>query len=470
MSGCETHVVAIALDGAFPEGPGGRSAGHQRLGIFGRRLEGHGTAPVSLTGTDDGHSSAASGPASEKAAQSEIPGSLRDAPRSAATEFADFNAQLVKETFAHVMADAQKAMEYFYARLFVQSPEVRALFPLAMSEVREQVFAALARLIWSLDSPESAVTYLGQLGRDHRRFGVKDKHHKAFFDALLATVEHFSGAEWTAEAAAAWAAALDGAAGVMRAAAGADAARQPPWWLGEVVRHDHRAADVAVLTIRPDQPLSYIPGQYLGIQVARWPRVWRNFSVANAPRDSGLLDLHVKAVPGGMVSNALVHRASAGDTLLLGQAGGTMTAPDDSGRDLLCVAGGTGLAPLKAIIESVIGHTRFGQRRNITLFVGAQRKKELYDMRDLQALQSGYPSLTVVPVVSHEPGFAGIKGLLPQVVRRHASLQNADVFISGPDRMVTETRRVLADRVPADRIHHDPLNAATSSRYGALGP
>lgn len=361
------------------------------------------------------------------------------------------------------MADAQKAMEYFYARLFVHSPEIRAMFPLAMSDLRERVFSALARLIWSMDCPETFAAYLGQLARDHRRFGVKDKHHKAFFNALLATVEHFSGAEWTAEAGAAWQAALDSAAAVMSAAAAADAAHQPPWWVGEVVRHDRRTASVAVLTIRPDQPLSFAPGQYLGVQVARWPRIWRNFSVANAPRDSGLIDLHVKAVPCGMVSNVLVHHAAVGDTVLLGQARGEMTVLEDSYRDLLCVAGGTGLAPLKAIIESVIDSTKLGRRRNISLFVGAQRQEELYDMQDLQDLQSGYPSLTVVPVVSHEPGFTGMKGLLPRAVRKHASLENADVFISGPDRMVTETERVLAGRVTADRIHHDPLNAAPAS-------
>lgn len=460
MSGCDTHDVAIALDGAFPAGPAGRAAG-QRLGVFGRRPEGLDAAPVSLTDTYGSRpTESGSEPAKAQAAQANSAASFREPGRSVPAEFAESTARLVKETFAHVMADAQNAMEYFYARLFVQSPEIRAMFPLAMSDLRERVFGALARLIWSMDSPESAAAYLGQLGRDHRRFGVRDKHHKAFFDALLATVEHFAGPEWTAEARAAWQAALDGASAVMRAAATADAARQPPWWVAEVVRHDRRTAGIAVLTIRPDQPLSYLPGQYLGVQVARWPRAWRNFSVANAPRDSGLLDLHVKAVPGGMVSNVLVQHGGTGEVVLLGQARGEMTVPDDCGRDLVCVAGGTGLAPVKAIIESVTGSADSGQRPNITLFLGARRQEELYDLPDLQALQAGYPSLTIVPVVSHEPGFAGLKGLLPQVVSRHAALRDAEVFISGPDPMVAETERVLADQVPAGRIHHDPLNAA----------
>jgi len=361
------------------------------------------------------------------------------------------------------MADAQKSMEYFYAHLFVLSPEIRALFPFAMDDVRARVFQALARLIWSLDSPQYCAAYLQQLGKDHRKFGVREKHHQAFFDALLVTVEHFSGIDWTAQTKAAWETALDYAKAEMVAAASADAGRQPGWWVGEIVRHDRRTDSIAVLTIRPDQPLSYAAGQYLSVQVMRWPRVWRNFSVANAPRLSGLLDLHVRAVPGGMVSNALVHHVGAGDTVLLGQARGEMTVPDPPLRDLVCVAGGTGLAPIKAIIESVTGATSYGPRRNITAFVGARRPEDLYDMRDLRVLQSAYRSLVVIPVVSDDPAFEGTKGLLPDIVSRHASLESSDVFICGPDDMVRETERVLAGRVPADRIHRDSLDAARGS-------
>jgi NAD(P)H-flavin reductase/hemoglobin-like flavoprotein len=426
--------VGIALDGGFPEGTAGTIPGQQLRAGLGRIQPDQGRPASALAET--------------------AAGNIRDAAA------AQFNADLVRQTFAHVMADAQKSMEYFYARLFAQSPHLRALFPLAMDDLRARVFHALADLIRSIDRPQSAAAYLRQLGRDHRKFGVREKHHQAFFEALLATVEHFSGIGWTAQASAAWEAVLGYARDEMIAAASADAGRQPPWWVGEIVRHERRTGTVAVLTIRPDSPLGYVPGQYLGVQVTRWPRVWRNFSIANAPRVSGLLDLHIRAVPGGMVSNALVHHAGVGDTTLLGPARGEMTVPDDPARDLVCVAGGTGLAPIKAIIESVTGAARPGPRRNITVFVGARRRDDLYDMRDLAALQSGYRSLVVIPVVSHDPGFPGAKGMLPDIVSRHASLPGSDVFISGPDDMVRQTEQALAGRVAAARVHHDPLAAA----------
>ena len=334
------------------------------------------------------------------------------------------------------------------------------MFPHAMRDHMEHVFAALTRIVWSIDSPDSLAAYLAQLGRGHRKFGVKDRHYEPFLAALVDTVRHFSGHYWSDETQAAWEAALGRATKVMLAAAEQDAARQPPWWIGEVARHTRRGPDLAVLTIRPDQPLPYTPGQYLAVQVPRWPRVWRSFSIANAPRENGLIDLHVRAVPGGLVSGSLVHNALPGDTVLLGQAQGEMTVPAGSQRYLLCIAGGTGLAPLKAIIEGVIRASGPGRRRKISLFFGARTQDDLYDLPDLRVLESIYPALTVIPVVSHEPEFAGLKGMLADVTACRASCEDREIFISGPDRMVKQAAAHLASRAGSDRIRHDPLGAA----------
>jgi NAD(P)H-flavin reductase len=270
-----------------------------------------------------------------------------------------------------------------------------------------------------------------------------------------------NGSSWTVQAQAACTAAFDHTAAVMLRAAELDAQREPPWWVGEVVRHELRSASLAVLRIRPDQPLRYRAGQYLSVQIARWPRTWRNFSIANAPRADGLLDLHVRAVPGGMVSNSLVHRCQAGDTFLLGPARGNMAAPADQERDMVCIAGGSGLAPIKAIIEEVISTALGGgSRPGISLFVGAQRAEDLYDLPALRAMESAYPPLTVIPVVSADPEFPGVRGLLPAVVRQRASCAGREIYVCGPDAMVLETKRLLARRSAARFIQHDPLSAS----------
>jgi NAD(P)H-flavin reductase/hemoglobin-like flavoprotein len=453
--------MAIALDSGYPEDAHpGTFAGQQRLTAFGRRrgplterlfpfIGPHAQMPTAI---------AREATADRLAGSEHRAAAANNAPAQAADD-RKFDARLVKESFAPVAASADAAMEHFYARLFVHYPEMRSMFPHAMREHMERVFAALARIVWAIDSPDSIAVYLAQLGRGHRKFGVKDRHYEPFLAVLVDTVRHFNGHYWTAETQAAWDAALRRAAKVMLAAAADDAARQPPWWIGEVAEHDRRGPDLAVLTIRPDQPLRYTPGQYLAVQVPRWPRVWRNFSIANAPRENGLIDLHVRAVPGGLVSGSLVHNTRAGDTVLLGQAQGEMTLPAGRDADLLCIAGGTGLAPLKAIIEGVICASGPGRHRKISLLFGARAEEGLYDLPELRVLESIYPALTVIPVVSHQPGFAGAKGMLPDVTAKSATCEDREIFISGPDDMVRETARLLAGRVGPGRIRHDPPDA-----------
>ena len=458
--------MAIALDSGSPDGkPPGLFAGQPLWTAFNRRADGAGAHAAAPAGTSrDLQAIAAARRGAELANPQETQADAaagRNAAKggNAVGGISDFHARLVKESFAAIEARPAEAMEYFYAWLFVQHPEIRAMFPLAMSAHREHVFDVLARIVWRMDSPAALAAYAGQLGRDHRKFGVRDKHYEAFFGALLVTIRQFSAGAWTAETEAAWAAALECIARTMRAAAAADARQAPAWWIGEIVQHDQRGPDLAVLTVRPDQPLRYLPGQYLDVQVARWPRVWRHFSIGNAPRPNGLLDLHVRAVPGGMVSTALVHYVQPGDTLLLGPARGSMTISEHCDRDLLCVAGGTGLAPIKAIIEGVISAGGRARRRNIALYVGARRPGGLYDMQDLALLEISYPWLTVIPVVSHDPAWAGWAGLLSDVVRQHAPCEGREVYISGPGQMVADIVRMLARRVSGEHIHYDPFDA-----------
>jgi NAD(P)H-flavin reductase/hemoglobin-like flavoprotein len=365
---------------------------------------------------------------------------------------AALNPAAVKESFAHIEPHAEKALAYFYGRLFVTSPETRALFPMAMGRQRDRFFRALSRIVWSLDCPEQLTAYLRELGRDHRRFGVTSRHFAGFMDALLATLREFGGPAWSGETAAAWEAVLAMVSQVMTEAADEDARHTPSWWLAEVVGHQRRAADLAVLTVRPGQALDYRPGQYVTVQSARWPREWRSYSIANAPRPDGTLTMHVRAVPGGLVSPALVHHTAPGDTLLLGPAKGRMTVPPAGSGDLLCVAGGTGLAPIKAIIEQAAA----AGRPAITLLFGARTAAGLYDLRDLDLLAASCPSFRLVRVVSGEPGFDGLCGSLPEVVPRFPEWQDREVYICGPATMVCQTRQVLTDLgVPAGRLHYD---------------
>jgi NAD(P)H-flavin reductase/hemoglobin-like flavoprotein len=355
-----------------------------------------------------------------------------------------------------VISDSAAATEYFYARLFTISPDVRALFPTSMIAQRERMFTVLRQLVWSLDSEPECAALLARLGRDHRQFGVLDKHYEAFWAALRDTVEQYVGNDWTPEASSAWQGALDYLAAGLRSAARA-AADLPPWWIAEIVSHELRSPGVAVLRLRTEEQFPYQAGQYVPVQVTRWPRTWRPFSVATTPRPGGLLELHVRAVPGGLVSNALVHHCGVGDSVLLGAAEGAMTLTA-SDRDLLCLAGGTGLAPIKAIIEQAIAADKAALRpRKMTLYYGARQHFDLYDLADLQLLEAACPSLRVIPVLSEQPGYAGITGTIADAISGLGPFENTEAYICGPPAMVTQTAAALAGGMPADHVWYDPI-------------
>jgi NAD(P)H-flavin reductase/hemoglobin-like flavoprotein len=357
--------------------------------------------------------------------------------------------------FAAIDPVSDSAMTYFYGHLFAIEPQARAMFPPAMDGQRKRFYQALTRIIASSGDPDQLASYLDGLGRAHRKFGVQKEHFDSFRQALAATFQRYTPAAWTDEAAAAWDELFDRASSAMIEAAERDAEHSPPWWLAEVVEHEVRGPDLAVLTLLPSQPVPYQAGQHISIQTPRWPRLWRNYSVANAPREDGSLVLHVRAVPGGLVSASLVHHVRAGDTLLLGAAAGVMTLDPDSDRDLLCLAGGTGLAPVKAIVEEITGGPAASRRREIVLYHGARREAGLYDLASLQHLELNYPWLQVIPVVSEEAAPDAIFGSVPDVVGL-SSWRDRDIYVAGPDDMIARTVSELKDRgAPPGRIHYD---------------
>ena len=460
--------MAIALEGGLPDSSRSGLAGQIGLSRFVSHHAGNSEVAAELI---PGNHEANGGADGEVGISPAAAADSQAAPSSYASEPATttkVEPRLVKESFAALISQGPAAMQYFYARLFAANPDCRALFPTSMTAQREFMFSTLAELVSSLDNQPGSAEILGQLGRVHRRYGVTSAHYKPFFAALRDAAKHFIGPEWTAETASAWQAALDYMSATMRAAADEDAKTSPPWRIGEIVSYELRAPGVAVIRLRPSDPLPYEAGQYVPVQVTRWPRAWRNYSIANAPRPGGLIELHVRAVPGGEVSNTLVYHSAVGDCVLLGSAAGTMKLAD-SERDLLCVAGGTGLAPIKAIIEHALaaqtpGAPRAGVsarahngQRTITLFFGARQHFDLYDLDDLQLLESACPALRVFPVLSEEPGYQGLAGTLADVVGAQGQFEAAEAYICGPPAMVTRTAAVLAASIPPSQIHHDPL-------------
>ena len=148
--------------------------------------------------------------------------------------------------------------------------------------------------------------------------------------------------------------------------------------------------------------------------------------------------------------------AAAGDPLVLGAPEGVMTADTESNRDVLCLAGGTGLAPIKAIIEAIIHSPAPLRRREIVLYFGVRRHRDLYDLAELQDMEVAYPWLQVIPAVSDEPTRDFMSGTVPGIAAR-ATWADRDIYVSGPDAMIIKTVQVLRERGAPGRLIRSDL-------------
>ncbi|MES5819176.1 globin domain-containing protein [Streptomyces sp. RG80] len=360
------------------------------------------------------------------------------------------DALLIRRTMAEVAPVADKVTSYFYALLFVRHPDLRSLFPAAMDTQRDRLLKALLTAAEHIDNTPVLVDYLQNLGRGHRKYGTRPEHYPAVGECLIGALNKYAAQIWSPELEAAWVRTYTTISQVMIDAAAVDELRAPAWWYAEVVSHDLRTPDVAVVTVRPDQPYPFLAGQYTSLETPWWPRIWRHYSFASAPRSDGLLSFHVKAVPAGWVSNALVHRARPGDILRLGPPTGSMTVDHTTDSGLLCLGGGTGIAPIKALVEDVAEH---GERRPVEVFYGARTDHDLYDIDTMLRLQQSHPWLSVRAVIDQQA-----RVQLPEAIRRYGPWNEYDAFVSGPPGMIRSGVDALRDiGIPWDRIRHDSV-------------
>lgn len=350
-----------------------------------------------------------------------------------------------------------EAVRYFYAHLFAGHPELRAIFPITAVEEHDRLFNALLYIVKNAHALPVLADELGQVGQDHRKFALSARHYQAVGGSFLATGAAILADEWTAEIATGWHGAYAMAATVMNDAAAAVPENHARWWTAEIVRHERRTWDIAVVRLRPTTPYAYRAGQYLTIETPHWPRLWRPYSIANAPRRDGTLDLHVRQIPRGEASWALVDATKPGQVAKIGPPAGGLVLDHTNPRDLLLVAGGTGLAPLKALVEDVAAH---GGNRRVCLFAGARTEEALYDLAALTELDQRHPWLAVVPAVSDEPTYSGHRGTVADVVGRYGPWTRFEAYVCGPPAMVTATTARLRQLGMAPQlIHHEAWQA-----------
>ncbi|MCG5218778.1 globin domain-containing protein [Streptosporangium sp. KLBMP 9127] len=362
---------------------------------------------------------------------------------------------LIRRSWSLIEPRSTKVAADFYGMLFSRYPQIRAMFPPAMDAQRDRLLHALTRVVLNLEDSESVTVYLAQLARDHRKYGVLPEHYPAVGRCLVAAMRANAGGQWTAACDTAWIDAYDLIAKVMIEATEQDAGLAPPYWTGTVVGHERRSLDLAVIIVQPDAPYPFQAGQYATVQSGHWPKVWRPYSIANPPRADNLLSFHVRVVPGGWVSTALAQHTAVGDTVLLGPPRGTMVLNRSNASHLVFVAGGTGLAPLKAIIEE---SAWIHERPSVDLFHGVRLRNQAYDLPDLLRLRERHGRMRFVLAVSDDPAHPPRESVADTVLR-HGVNPESEVFVCGSPGMVQATAmRIQALGVPRHHIHAEAVD------------
>jgi len=221
------------------------------------------------------------------------------------------------------------------------------------------------------------------------------------------------------------------------------------------------APDVMRLRLRlpAAERLQFLAGQYIDILLKDGTR--RSLSMANPPHDDGLLELHLRNY-GGPFSEHVFTRMKEKDILRFEGPLGTFYLREDSDKPVVLLAGGTGFAPIKAIIEHAIHHKI---KRPMTLYRGARQSADLY-LNELPESWQREHGITYVPVLSDAPAddaWTGRRGLVHQaVVEDLPDLSGHEVYACGAPAMIEAAHRDFCTRcgLPESAFYADAFTPA----------
>ncbi len=228
--------------------------------------------------------------------------------------------------------------------------------------------------------------------------------------------------------------------------------------------------DLAIIRLEADSPIPYYAGQYMSVQIPQRPHMWRYLSAAIPPNQYGQIEFHVRRVSTGWVSPALVGETAVGDRWTIGPPLGGLHVDRESGQDVLMIASGTGLAPMRAQIMEMAMR---GDNPRVHLFYGGKYPCDLYDLETLWQIATTNPWLTIVPVLEEkenpwwhpvpvkEPP-TGLNrpmyGKLGKVAGQFGTWADRQIQIAGSPSMIRTTLYALsAAGTPRQNISFDPL-------------
>ena len=221
---------------------------------------------------------------------------------------------------------------------------------------------------------------------------------------------------------------------------------------GTVIAIEAVTHDIRRVRVRPAKPLEFSPGQYATVQFT--PDHIRPYSWAGLPGDEEM-EFQIRQVPGGRVTDYVFTKLAVGDAIRVSGPLGTAYLRKKHEGPLLCVGGGTGIAPVISIVRGAIAA---GMTNPIHLYFGVRSQDDLYDAERLTKLASEHGAMTVNIVVATGQAATGQRsGLVTDAIKADLpKLQDFCAYFCGAPAMV-EALNSLAKQLgmPPSKIHAD---------------
>lgn len=230
-------------------------------------------------------------------------------------------------------------------------------------------------------------------------------------------------------------------------------------YTGTIIAAPRLCQDIIGLTLELDRPLPFSPGQYADL-TAPGIEGPRSYSFAFAPGAGAvqLLRFHIRHVPGGAFTDWLFGGDRIGTKLQLRAPYGQFCLKQTS-APMICLAGGSGLAPIMAILEQAMA---LGGTRPVTLLYGARSQKNLYCLAEIEELSAAWNApFEFTPVLSEEPAnseWTGARGLVTEALTSIEDQESHEAYLCGPPAMIDTAEAILLnagigkDAITADRF------------------
>ena len=224
---------------------------------------------------------------------------------------------------------------------------------------------------------------------------------------------------------------------------------------GRVVEQQPLTHDITRLVVQLEQSLHYKAGQYADLSFDLLPQHARSFSFATRQQPDAQVSFFIRKVQGGVLTSAVHSRALVGESVTLeGPLGDFYLRP--ARAPLLLVAGGSGLAPILALLEEALAT---GGERPVTLLFGARAERDLYALEQINSLAGQWnASFNFVPVLSDaalDASWRGVRGQVTELIGQYLA-GGSHAYLCGPPGMIDSAIRVLLNAgVAREHIYFD---------------